>query len=180
MCRHFALCIATLALSPGLLTCSPAGAEPPVSAKPSPGANIKPGLPVNAKDVTPQVTIAAGPYVRCQSCGAKKRVEITTGAFRIDQDEVTQGQYAECIAAKLCRAPARTRETPESEEPVRGVGWIDADTYCRFVGKRLPTEAEWERCVSTILRQLLSKFTEQRLARDDLGRRSEQGPWAAG
>jgi len=91
------------------------------------------------------VTIPAGPHVRCPHCGAKKQVVVTTSAFRIDQDEVTQAQYAECVSAGRCRTPAVELKHPELYEPVRGVSWIDADLYCKFAGKRLPTEAEWER-----------------------------------
>lgn len=143
--------IASLILFHVLLACAPGGAGSPAGAKTVPPANpasttnTKPGSAGNVKDTTPVVTIPAGTYTRCQNCGAKKHVEIATAAFRIDQDEVTQGQYAECVAAKRCEAPAVELKALEPDEPVRGVSWIDADTYCKFVGKRLPTEAEWER-----------------------------------
>ena len=150
--------------------CSSAGAAPPVSEAPrsvhpapvrsgqgAPAAKAADGAaapknptpaPKDAalvlKDVTPMVAIPAGTYVRCRTCRAKDRVELTIGAFRIDQDEVTQSQYAECVALKRC-TPAAKLKHAESDEPVRGVSWIDADAYCKLAGRRLPSEAEWER-----------------------------------
>ncbi|HEY4244778.1 MAG TPA: SUMF1/EgtB/PvdO family nonheme iron enzyme [Kofleriaceae bacterium] len=102
-----------------------------------------PAVAAPLKSVTSMVTVPAGTYVRCKSCGAAKQVQITVSAFQIDQDEVTQGQYAECVAAKRCKAvkPAH----PDQNDPVRGVAWADADAYCKLAGKRLPTEAEWDR-----------------------------------
>jgi formylglycine-generating enzyme required for sulfatase activity len=91
------------------------------------------------------VTVPAGKYLRCRTCLKKRQVEVDTGAFRIDEDEVTSGQYAECAKAKRCAAPATSRKSVEIDMPVTGVSWNDANAYCSFVGKRLPTEAEWER-----------------------------------
>ena len=70
---------------------------------------------------------------------------VTLPAFRIDRTEVTQGAYARCVAAGACRPARRYAGLESAELPAVGVSWEDAVAYCRYVRKRLPTEAEWER-----------------------------------
>ncbi len=68
--------------------------------------------------------------------------------FVIDQYEVTTAQYAEFFNSED-RDPPWQWEAVEfsrhSDRPVIGVSWHDAESYCRWKGKRLPTEAEWEK-----------------------------------
>ncbi len=74
--------------------------------------------------------------------------------FYIDITEVTNADYAVCVAAGKCRAPQKTSSKTRENYygnvtfanfPVVNVTWQDAADYCSFVKKRLPTEAEWER-----------------------------------
>ena len=69
--------------------------------------------------------------------------------FWIERTEVTVGAYRKCVEAGACTRPARasaacTFDAGDPELPVSCVHWRDADAYCRFAGKRLPTEREWE------------------------------------
>jgi formylglycine-generating enzyme required for sulfatase activity/predicted Ser/Thr protein kinase len=74
--------------------------------------------------------------------------EVTVKPFFLDLYEVTNEDYKKCVAAQQCAAPAGWRDSGPSAEtrqrPVTGVRWSDANDYGRFVGKRLPTETEWE------------------------------------
>jgi|GEM_PF-1076289 len=75
-------------------------------------------------------------------------------AFSIDVYEVTNLQYQRCVAAGACAAPKRNRsgrirdyyDNPLYQDwPVLYVEWYEARNYCEWVGKRLPTEAEWSK-----------------------------------
>lgn len=76
-----------------------------------------------------------------------KRFQATVKTFYIDQHEVTHRDFARCVRAGGCYYPykhiAKSRFSKPSQ-PVTTVNWHEAERYCRWAGKRLPTEAEWE------------------------------------
>ena len=69
-------------------------------------------------------------------------------AFWMDVHEVTNDMYAQCVKTGSCIEPieriSQYREAEHSKEPVV-VAWEQARSYCIWAGRRLPTEAEWEK-----------------------------------
>lgn len=72
---------------------------------------------------------------------------IYLSAYHIDKYEVSNLQYTEFIKATDHPAPAYWdhHHLNQANQPVTGVNWYDANTYCHWANKRLPTEAEWEK-----------------------------------
>lgn len=118
---------------------------------------IWPGRSYLGLDLIPMIRIPAGEFTRGNLYGfPDERAEQTLfiDEFYLDQYEVTNRQYAECVRAGRCNLPQLPRSvnfanyyaaTEFGNFPVIWVTWNDASNYCAFRGKRLPTEAEWEK-----------------------------------
>jgi formylglycine-generating enzyme required for sulfatase activity len=83
---------------------------------------------------------------------------IRLNAYYMDEAEVTNGQYAQCVEDGVCPLPDRDNAAfyldgyysnlDFKDYPVVNVSWYDAQTFCEWRGGRLPSEAEWEKAAS--------------------------------
>ena len=72
-------------------------------------------------------------------------------AYWIDKTEVTNAMYARCVQDGQCPQPPPTgfyNDSNYANHPVVFVSWEEANTYCSWANRRLPTEAEWEKAAS--------------------------------
>lgn len=77
----------------------------------------------------------------------EKPHNVVLDAYYIDTYEVSNKDYKEFMKTTGHPAPAYWDDPRlnKPEQPVVGVNWYDASAFCEWKGKRLPTEAEWER-----------------------------------
>jgi len=91
-----------------------------------------------------------GSKITCEE-NEQPQHKVYLDAFYIDKYEATVSQYRACVLEGVCRESSRTRgpclyDSPGVDNyPVNCVDWNQAETFCKWAGKRLPTEAEWEK-----------------------------------
>ena len=97
--------------------------------------------------------VPAGPFVMgCNDevddeCDEDERPMhvVSLAAFEIERTEVTQAAYAACVTDGSCDPPSCAWDCDASDLPAGCVTFEQAETYCAWAERRLPTEAEWEK-----------------------------------
>ena len=127
----------------------PTDAAPPT---PQAGATL-----VSDSDGMVQVFVPAGAFGMGNDAGATDQRPlhtVTLDAYYIDRTEVTNAMYGACVAEGDCTAPQSLGSITRpsyfgnaafANFPVLFVTWPQAQAYCEWAGRRLPTEAEWEK-----------------------------------
>jgi len=139
------------ALAVAVVACSSGTMPPAGSPAPAPATAMASSTPVTrtgSSSTSPEVRMIRFEGGRLHPAGHQDEV-VEVAPFLIDATEVTAGAYAACVGAGVCKEPGSTGTctfgaADKKNYPINCVSWDEAVTYSQWVGKRLPTEAEWE------------------------------------
>lgn len=139
---------------PGSAVCRAAFVAPKCG---GPGQKPCPGPPADKLpgDAGSTIPIKGGSFMMGDALAANAGPvrQVTVSDFAIDKYEVSAAEYKKCVDAGVCAAPPSSYTTVNkhcnwgtnrSAHPMNCVSWTEANNYCLWKGKRLPTEAEWE------------------------------------
>jgi len=126
----------------------------PVQDTPTPELGIGSSM-VSEKDGMTLMYVPAGEFLM-GAVGYEDNPQRTVylDAFWIDQTEVTNAMYTKCVAAGPCQPPALKSSASRpfyygamqfEDYPVIRVSYDDAEAYCRWAGRQLPTGEQWEK-----------------------------------
>ena len=133
------------------LTLCPASADMPVPVQNTQRTEDRRTNDQVGTDGAPLIFIPAGEFLMGSQAGQEDERpahHVYLDAFYIDKYEVTTGRYAKFMRVQRPTRPFKWQEAlrgRQAEKPVIGVDWYDAKEYCEWAGRRLPTEAEWEK-----------------------------------
>lgn len=138
---------------PAISTATNIPITPTITLPPTPGLG---STMISEKDGMVLVYVPAGEFTMGSDNNSDEQPihQVTLDAYWIDQTEVTNAMYADCVDANQCDPPSSTQSYSRSgyfgnsefdNYPVLYVSWNDAVAYCEYVDRRLPTEAEWEK-----------------------------------
>jgi formylglycine-generating enzyme required for sulfatase activity len=139
-------------------TAAPTNTPVPLNPTAGPSGNQAAGSTRTSSDGMTEVYIPAGTFTMggldpSAETDEKPAHKVTMPAYWIDKFDVTNAMYLQCVSAGACNPPLSfSSKTVTSyfnnkdynDFPVVNVSWGEATTYCKWAGRHLPTEAEWE------------------------------------